>query len=512
MQSPQMIQAMKILQLGSLDLQERIEQELVENPMLEEVEPDRDGPGGEESPGTGPEVVDREREEVSRMLEDLESLQRDFGDGGRGGDGEEGDRKLQALANAPDVPRTMAEALSEELAFLELSRRKRAIAEFLIFSLDERGYLPDDLESLAAECPVAESDAEAEEAPPAAPDPAGDAPPEEVPAAEGTEPAADGAADDEATAADDGRVTVDELRWVLGRLRGLIHPALGARDLREALLLQVDQMEGEHPLLRSIVADHLEDVQANRMPRIAKATGQPIEAVLEALEHLRRLDPTPGGEYGDSVATIIVPDVIVEEDEGEYVVRLERARTPSLRISPTYKKLLEEAQKGDATQAWIKQRLESARWFIDAIQQRQSTLERMAVVIFERQRPFLAKGLSALQTLRMQEVADAVGVHISTVSRAVAGKYAQTPRGIFPLKFFFTGGTRSESGEVTSQVSIQQSIKALVAEEDRHKPLSDEEIAALLKERDSVQIARRTVSKYRKLLGIPSSSQRRAYD
>ena len=127
MQSPQMIQAMKILQLGSLDLQERIEQELVENPMLEEVEPDRDGPGGEESPGTGSEVVDREREEVSRMLEDLESLQRDFGDGGRGGDGEEGDRKLQALANAPDVPRTMAEALSEELAFLELSRRKRAI-------------------------------------------------------------------------------------------------------------------------------------------------------------------------------------------------------------------------------------------------------------------------------------------------------------------------------------------------------------------------------------------------
>lgn len=512
MQSPQMIQAMKILQLGTLDLQERIEQELVENPVLEEVEPER-AEGDPGSDGDGPregEGQDPEREELSRMLDDLESLQRDFGEGGRAsGDGEEGDRKLQALANAPDVPRTMAEALSEELAFLELSRRKRAIAEFLIFSLDERGYLPEDLESLAAECPVAET---GEEEPQAAQ--------EAAPAADGTGPTdapapgegPENAPAIEAPPADDGCVTVEELRWVLDRLRGLIHPALGARDLREALLLQVDRMEGEHPLLRRIVADHLEDVQANRLPRIARATGQPLESVLEALEHLRRLDPTPGAEYGDSVATIIVPDVVVEEDEGEFVVRLERSRLPSLRVSPTYRKLLEDSSKGDGTQAWIKQRIESARWFIDAIQQRQSTLERIAVVIFERQRPFLQRGLSSLQTLRMQEVADAVGVHISTVSRAVAGKYAQTPRGIFPLKFFFTGGTRSDSGEVTSQVSIQQRIKDLVAREDRHNPLSDEEIAARLKERDSVQIARRTVSKYRKLLGIPSSSQRRAYD
>jgi RNA polymerase sigma-54 factor len=530
MQSPQMIQAMKILQLGTLDLQERIEQELVENPMLEEVEPERgEAHGPEEEARDERDPVEREREELSRMLEDLESLQRDYGEGGRaGGDGEEGDRKLQALANAPDVPRTMAEALSEELAFLELSRRKRAIAEFLIFSLDERGYLPEDLESLAAECPVAATaapDGEAE--PPVASADAAErgaqdqqGPPESDgptagddagAAATGEAPLEGAEAIGEAPGAGD-PVTADELRWVLERLRGLIHPALGARDLREALLLQVDHMEGEHPLLRRIVSDHLEDVQANRLPRIARATGQPLEAVLEALEHLRRLDPTPGGEYGESVATTIVPDVVVEEDEGEYVVRLERARLPELRVSPTYRKLLEGAQKGDGTQAWIKQRLESARWFIDAIQQRQSTLERIAVVIFERQRPFLARGHTALQTLRMQEVADAVGVHISTVSRAVSGKYAQTPRGIFPLKFFFSGGTRSETGEVTSQVSIQQRIKDLVAREDRHKPLSDEEIAALLKERDDVQIARRTVSKYRKLLGIPSSSQRRAYD
>ncbi len=477
-----MIQAMKILQLGTLDLRERIDQELVENPMLEEAQLSADDRNTDEASGseiqtTNPDEpqssVEREGDEVRRMLDDLERIERDFGDGRRSsgqGDGEDGDRKLQALANAPAVPKSMAEALSEELAFIELSRRKRAIAEFLIFSLDERGYLPEDLETLAEDCPLAVNGEE-----------------------------------------EDTPVTVEELQWVLDRLRSLIHPALGARDLREALLLQIDTLEGEQQILRSIVANHLEDVQNNRLPRIAKATGQTLETIQEVLEQLRRLDPTPGAEYGESVANTIVPDVLVEEDEGEYVVSLEHARLPRLQLSPTYRKLLEDSKKGDGTQSWLKKRLESARWFIDAITQRQSTLERIAGVIFERQKPFLQRGLTALQPLRMQEVADEVHVHISTVSRAVSGKYAQTPRGIFPLKFFFSGGTRKETGEVASQVSIQQRMKELVSKEDSKKPLSDEEIAAQLKERDNIQIARRTVSKYRKMLGIPSSSQRRSY-
>ncbi len=479
MQSPQMIQAMKILQLGTLDLQERIDQELVENPMLEEIQESSDSPAEDGDRDTlereSNDPADRELDGVARMLDDLESLQRDFGDGGRtsSSDGADGDRKLQALANAPSVPKTMAEALSEELAFIELSPRKRAIAEFLIFSLDERGYLVEGLESLAEECPIVET-GESEESPHES-------------------------------------VTVDELTWVLERLRGLIHPALGAQGLREALLLQIDLLDGDHSILRSIVEGHLEDVQNNRLPRIAKAVGQPIETILEVLEHLRRLDPTPAAEYGESVATTIVPDVLVEEDEGEFIVRLERARIPRLQLSPTYRKMLEQSKRGDGTRAWLKKRLESARWFIDAITQRQSTLERIANVIFERQRPFLEKGPGSLQTLRMQEVADVVKVHISTVSRAVSGKYAQTPRGIFPLKFFFSGGTTADSGEVASQVSIQQHMKELVANEDKQKPLSDEEIAVALKESANIQIARRTVSKYRKMLGIASSSQRRSF-
>ena len=264
-----MIQAMKILQLGTLDLRERIDQELVENPMLEEAQLSADDRNTDEASGseiqtTNPDEpqssVEREGDEVRRMLDDLERIERDFGDGRRSsgqGDGEDGDRKLQALANAPAVPKSMAEALSEELAFIELSRRKRAIAEFLIFSLDERGYLPEDLETLAEDCPLA-ANGEEEDTP----------------------------------------VTVEELQWVLDRLRSLIHPALGARDLREALLLQIDTLEGEQQILRSIVANHLEDVQNNRLPRIAKATGQTLETIQEVLEQLRRLDPTPAPSTG----------------------------------------------------------------------------------------------------------------------------------------------------------------------------------------------------------------------
>jgi RNA polymerase sigma-54 factor len=436
------------------------------------------------------------------MLDDLERIERDFGDGTRAtsGDGDEGDRKLAALANTPDVPHSMAEALHEELAFLDLGERERAIAEFLIFSLDERGYLNQSLEELAADCPLAFLDVLDEDAPPATSN-------EELPSPVDPEPQGDA----EAAPDCEHEVSPEEISAVLIRLRGLIHPALGAHDLREALLLQVDHFEEPDPLLRTIISDHLEDVQQNRLPRIAKATGADLEAIKLALEHLKRLDPSPGSEYGGTTATVIVPDVIVELIDGEYVVRLDRERVPRLQLSPTYRRLLEEAKKGDEAQVWLKQRLESARWFIDAVAQRQSTLERIANVIFERQRPFLDKGLTALQTLRMQEVADVVGVHISTVSRAVSGKYAQTPRGIFPLKFFFTGGTTKGTGEVASQVSIQQFIKKLVEEEDPQKPLSDEELGKRLLEKHNVKIARRTVTKYRKMLDIPSSSVRKAF-
>jgi RNA polymerase sigma-54 factor len=213
--------------------------------------------------------------------------------------------------------------------------------------------------------------------------------------------------------------------------------------------------------------------------------------------------------------------VMVEEVEGVYEVRLARRGLPSLRVSPEHKVLMKETVdrskevngRDEATEArdWMRKRLESARWFVDAVAQRQNTLLSVAQAIFERQQGFLEKGVKSLAPLRMQDVADVTNVHISTVSRAVAGKYVQTPRGIHPLKYFFNSGTTDSAGRATSQVSIQERLKELVEQEDPGEPLSDDQLAALLLERHGVKIARRTVTKYRKALDLPSSSQRKRF-
>jgi RNA polymerase sigma-54 factor len=473
LQSPQMIQAMQILQLSSQELLDRMQQELVENPFLELAEGER--PEGSEPPETpvAPDTGEgssADEARLSSMVSELEHYSRNGDDRGRvtAAGQEESDRKQEAMANTPDSGRTLAEELSEELAFLELDPRGRRICEQILYSLDDRGYLIGTHEDVAREASV----------------------PEEEP------------------------VTLAEVEVWLTELRHLSHPAIGARDLKESLKLQLAASWHEDPLLAAIVENHLEDLEHNRLPRVARVTGRSMEDVKEAVAVLKRLDPHPGAGYGDSRATVIAPDVVVEEQDGEYVVRLERARLPRLTLSEAYKEFLraaKEEKREGAAREWIKKRMESARWFIEAVEQRANTLERVAKSVFARQKGFLDRGVEGLTPLRMQEVADEVHVHISTVSRAVAGKYAQTPRGIFPLKYFFTSGTTSQTGEVQSQQSIQQRIAQLVAAEDPQKPLSDEELAALLEEKEQIRIARRTVTKYRKALRIPSSSERKHF-
>lgn len=466
-----MIQAMQILQLNGLDLEERIQQELDENPLLEPVEPSLDGsdglPGSDGSPNG--DASPAEERAVDSAIDELERYGRDLGDRRRTASPDEGDRKLEAMANTPDHGRTLAEALLEELAILDFTPRQRRIAEFIAYSFDERGWLTMPLEELAAD------------------------------------------ASHELAEHGEGPVSVDELRAVIEEIRRISHPALGAQNLKECLELQIRADGLEDELMTAIVENHLEDVEHNRLPRIAKSTGRSIEDVKAAIELLRTLEPNPGSGYGEARADLITPDVLVEEIDGEFVVRLERERGRELRLSPQYRELLKQARKGDELRDWVRKRLESARWFIDAVQLRQSTLLRVAEVIFRRQRPFLEKGTAGFQPLRMQEVADEVGVHISTVSRAVSGKYAQTPRGIFPLKYFFAGGTQTATGEVASQVTIKQRLAEFVRQENPDKPLSDDELAQMLDEKDHVKIARRTVTKYRKALNIPSSNERRRF-
>jgi len=454
-QSPQMIQAMQILQLSAMELEQKIAQELVENPFLEVDE------RGEESA----EEEAQEEAEIEGMIETLERLERDRPPSRTRPSSEESDRKFEAMQNTPATYHSLGDSLLEGIALTELDERERELAEYLAYSLDPRGYLPESLADVAAGSGI---------------------------------PGA----------------TAEEFAAVLAKLRQATHPALGARDLKECLLLQLDAgslSELETPLVRTLVEHHLEDITANRLPRIARSTGHSIDEVKEAIEAIRTLDPIPGREFGEFPAETIHPDVVVEEIEGRFEVRLTREGIPELTISSIYRRMLQEAKRGDAVRKWIKQRLESARWFIDAVAQRQNTLERIAKTIFARQMEFLRRGVKGLQPLRMLEVAEATGVHISTVSRAVAGKYAQTPHGIFPLRFFFSGGTAQASGGMASQASIQQRIKELVEKEDPRDPLSDDRLADLLREREGITIARRTITKYRKALGLPASSQRRAF-
>ena len=460
-QSPQMIQAMQILQLPTLDLEGRVEQELLENPFLELVEGAEIKDEEQLLPRDDERAADPERE---RMLEDLERYDRDFSDGTRprGTAEEAGDKKFEAMQNTAASPQTLADELIEQLAFLDLDERRRDLAEFVIYSLDDKGYLAEGAAELAESSGLPET-------------------------------------------------STEDVEAILAELRHIAHPAIGARDLRESLLLQIDAIENVDPLVRRLVEEHLEDITTNRLPRIAKATGATLEEVKDGIDVIRGLDPYPGSAFGSEMAAVITPDIVVEEVDGRYEIRLTRSRVPELTVSSTYRKLLAELPKGDSGYEFLRKRFEAARFFIDAIHQRQNTMERIARSIFERQHEFLERGIKQLQPLRMQEVADIVGVHISTVSRAVSGKYAQTPRGTFPLKFFFMGGTQTETGGVASQVSIKQRIKELVEIEDAKSPLSDDQIAALLEEKHDIKIARRTVTKYRKALAIPASSQRKEF-
>ncbi|MCI0585290.1 MAG: RNA polymerase factor sigma-54 [Planctomycetes bacterium] len=463
LQSPQMIQAMQILQLPGLELRERVERELEENPFLEVVEPE--APRAEEPhPSLEGRSADGSRLELIGRLERLlDEKPQGGGSPSRGSyDGEE-DAHYDALLNTPDPHGTIADRMLPDLRGEELTDRERRIGEYILNCLDQRGYLASSLEEISMAL-------------------AGELP----------------------------GVSVEEVAAVLDRVRRLGPPGLGARDLKECLLLQIERLGGRGDLERLLVESYLSDLANNRLPKVARETGRSLEEIKEAYAFLRTLNPSPGAQLDGGRAAAIAPDVIVEEVEGEPSVSLERGDIPAVRVSPDFRRMLEEAKSDRGAFELLRRKLESAKWLIEAIGQRESTLLRISKEIVKRQRDFLENGPSRLRPMRMQEVADAVGVHISTVSRAIKGKYLQSPRGIVEMRSFFTGGTEMESGEVESQTAIKERVRGLVEKEDPRTPLSDEEIADRLREQ-GLGIARRTVTKYRRTLGIPPSSVRRAY-
>ncbi len=466
--APQIIQSIEILQLPALDLKDMIEEELLENETLEVQD------AATPSAPTALEAANRESHEKEDYEETFDRLERLIEDEGSYDytprrpllteDGK--DKKLEALQNTAARAPGLKDSLISQLSLSNVPDRLRPLVQAIIYSLDDSGYLLYPLDDVLR---IVNANAEGEEP-----------------------------------------WTAEEAEAALRIVQDLEPPGVGARNLAEALLPQIADTDPDAEALRRLIRDHLEDVERNRIPKVAREMGLTVEQVNELVERIGRLDPRPGAVLASTETYYITPDVVLEWVDGDYEVRLENSFIPSLRISPRYLRLLHDNRQDPKVREHIKKKIESARWLIDSIEQRQNTLERVVRAIVRRQRDFLDFGIAHLKPLKMQEIADELHIHVSTVSRALADKYIQTDRGIFPLKFFFTGGTQSDDGSVESRASVKQKVLAIIEGEDKANPLSDDEVAERL-QKEGLDIARRTVTKYRKQLKIPSSRQRRVW-
>lgn len=460
--APRMIQSMEILQLPLMALQERIDQELSENPVLVDL---RDSPTAESEPesdtASSSTETESEPSEFDMGDDDWPEQYSESHRASRASLSEEADRKHDAMQNMASRPRSLHDDLADQLTFLDTDPAERALAEYIIYNLDDKGYLNLDLNEVVRDA--------------------------------------------------GGEFTLEQAERALAIVQKLDPPGIGARNLRECLLLQLTPETPCREILHVLIANHLEELAQNRLPAIEKKTGIPIEQIKEAMEHFRRLNPWPGAQSAADNAQYVVPDLIVEPNEhGEYEVRLVDEHTPQLSISRYYQKQLKNKSTDPAAREFIQKRIQSARWLIESIEQRRSTLLKVARAIIEHQKDFLDKGPESIEPLKMQQIADRVHVHVTTVSRAVDDKWVQTPRGLFALKRFFGGGTTTADGEEVAWDTIKQKLLEIIAKEDKQNPLSDEEIVDELG-RSGFPVARRTVTKYRRTLRIPSSRQRKQF-
>jgi RNA polymerase sigma-54 factor len=303
----------------------------------------------------------------------------------------------------------------------------------------------------------------------------------------------------------------EDFEKMLALIQGFYPPGVGARDLRECLLIQLRREGKENSLEYKIVSEQMEDLGRRRFPEIARRMGISVEDVQKAADNIGRLNPRPGQVFAAAPQNYVLPDVTVEKVDGEYQIILNNEQIPHLRISNLYKDIIASGNpQASEVKNYIRDKIRSGKFLIRSIHQRQQTISNIAQQIVARQRDFLEHGRSHLKPMTMGEVADAVGVHETTVSRAVSGKYMATPQGIFEMKYFFTSGYQTATGESLSNTSVKEAILDLVKHEDGNEPLSDNEIVEILSER-GIPIARRTVAKYRSELNILPSHMRRKY-
>ena len=486
--APHMIQSMEILQLPILALQERIEQELNANPVLELD--DDSNPDDIESAPQAPQDDDMSEK---ALVVDAENREEDFERLGNLGDefkelidqsgpyhsrrnDDEKDLKLEAIKNTAAPPQSLHDHLMDQWRLVDADEPVKKAGGVIIDYIDERGYLSVPLEQLHNK--------------------------------------------------DQTAFTPEHLREALVLVQEMDPPGVGARDLRECLLIQLAQSSDEGSQTQSravgvadlsfeyrLVADHMDALLDNRLPEIAKRMDCTLERLNRAIERLSKLDISPGLQVGRNDSIPITPDVIVESPNGseEFSVRLADDSLPSLRLSPYYTRMAEDNHVNDTTRKFLVNNIRSAHWIIEAIEQRKNTLLRVAKAIVRYQRDFFEQGPLYLRPLPMSKIADEVGVHLATVSRAVSGKYLQCAWGILPLRKFFSGGTEDTSGQAHSWEAIRVKLQQIIDEEDKAKPLNDDQIKEKLAEAGIPNLARRTVAKYRKLMNIPTAKFRKKY-
>ncbi|MDP7204550.1 MAG: RNA polymerase factor sigma-54 [Pirellulaceae bacterium] len=473
--SPRMIQSMEVLQMGEIELQERVEKEISENPTLEVDVVDPTLPDEQQETVDSDQPTDNETELVvdadnnasddfERLLNMDQEFPDYFNDGPRPSTNrieQLSDRRHDTISNIDSRPTSLNDDLLRQLGELQLDPQIRTIAELIISSLaaEDGGYFRTSLADLL---------------------------PADTPA--------------------DQLATAEQALAVVQRL----HPrGIAARDLSECLLAQVDADHPDRKDISTLIHNHLDDLRDNRLPQIARTTGMTLERIQQVTAELSKLNPKPGATFVDHNAPVVKPDIDLEQQEdGSYLVVILDTWLPRLSISKYYRQRLEDPEASREEKDYIKKKIMGSQWLIEAIEQRRTTLKRVAQAIVDYQQDFLDHGPEHINPLKMQQIADMVGRHVTTVSRAVDDKWMQTPRGIFSLKRFFGGGTVSADGEDVAYDRIRIKLQEIVDAEDKSKPHSDDELVRQLASH-GMKVARRTITKYRKKMGIPSSRQRK---
>ncbi|PCJ58842.1 MAG: RNA polymerase sigma-54 factor [Planctomycetota bacterium] len=458
----QMIHGLDLLQMPIVELNAQIDKELVENPVLEIEEPAaeivHDKPDSEKLTTDIESIANTETFENFEKPSQLDSNFDEEQQLSYGNQNDDKFSKMDAIENTAEITGTLVDHVINQLTFLDMSDREKMLVEHLAYRLSAEGFFKESFEEIVENNPI--------------------------------------------------EASAEEWHGAVDIMQSLEPDGIGAFGLQDSLLLQLKLKEMQLPLLEKLIKEYFHDVVQNRLPKVAKGLDMTITELKDLMKLLKHLNPKPGAAYSIASADIIKPDVIIEEVEGELILKISNEGIPRLGISSYYMELLDQSVDPQSKK-YIKEKVSNAQKIIESISKRKETLYKISTELLRTQKDFFVEGVSGLKPLMMQEVADKVGMHVSTICRTVANKYLESPLGTYPLKYFFVNSSGSEDGSTTTQ-SVLQKIQDIIDGENKKKPLSDQAIVEILK-RDELKLARRTVTKYREQLGVPSSIKRKEH-